>query len=176
MATDGSVLAAEGWPATPADNVDELYRAHALRLTRLAMVLVGDPESAQDVVQDAFIGLYSAWPRLRDPDKAPGYLRAAVLNGARSVLRSRIRRQALRLHYDPPVWSAEAAVMVREDQRAVLAAIARLSPRQREVLALRYYVGLSHAEIAEALSVTTGTVSSTMSHAMTALARELEED
>ena len=176
MATDGSVLAAEGWPATPADNVDELYRAHALRLTRLAMVLVGDPESAQDVVQDAFIGLYSAWPRLRDPDKAPGYLRVAVLNGARSVLRSRIRRQALRLHYDPPVWSAEAAVMVREDQRAVLAAIARLSPRQREVLALRYYVGLSHAEIAEALSVTTGTVSSTMSHAMTALARELEED
>jgi hypothetical protein len=113
------------------------------------MVLVGDLESAQDIVQDAFTGLYRAWPRLRDPEKAPIYLRAAVLNGARSVLRSRRRRQLLRLPYDPPVWSAEAAVMVREDQRAVLAAIARLSPRQREVLALRYYSGLSHAEIAE---------------------------
>ena len=58
----------------------------------------------------------------------------------------------------------------------MLAAIATLSSRKREVLALRYYAGLSHAEIAEALSITTGTVSSTMSHAMTALARELEED
>jgi RNA polymerase sigma-70 factor (sigma-E family) len=176
MATDSSALPAGRWTVKPTDVVDGLYREHAVRLTRLAMVLVGDPESAQDVVQDAFIGLYSAWPRLRNPEKAPVYLRAAVLNGARSVLRARSRRQSLRLHYDPPVWSAEAAVMVREDQRAVLAAIAGLSRRQREVLALRYYVGLSYAEIAEALSLTTGTVSSTMSHAMTALARELEED
>ena len=176
MATDGSALPAGRLTVRPTDTVDELYREHALRLTRLAMVLVGDPESAQDVVQDAFIGLYSAWPRLRNPAKAPMYLRAAVLNGSRSVLRSRKRRQSLRLHYDPPVWSAEAAVMVREDHRAVLAAVARLSPRQREVLALRYYVGLSQAEIAESLSITTGTVSSTISHAMTALARELGED
>ena len=66
----------------PTDVVDELYREQALRLTRLAMVLAGDAESAQDVVQDAFIGLYSAWPRLRNPAKAPAYLRSAVLNGA----------------------------------------------------------------------------------------------
>jgi len=155
--------------------VDELYRAHALGLIRLALVLVGDRESAQDVVQDAFVGLYRAWPRLRDPAKAPGYLRAAVINGARSVQRARNRSRLLRLHYDPPVWSAEAAVMVREERRAVLAAVARLSRRQREVLALRYYAGLSHAEIAETLSITTGTVASTLSHAMAALARELGE-
>jgi len=155
--------------------VDELYRAHALGLIRLALVLVGDRESAQDVVQDAFVGLYRAWPRLRDTAKAPGYLRTAVINGARSVLRARNRSRLLRLHYDPPVWSAEAAVMVREERRAVLAAVARLSRRQREVLALRYYAGLSHAEIAETLSITTGTVASTLSHAMAALARELGE-
>ena len=155
--------------------MEELYRAHALGLIRLALVLVGDRESAQDVVQDAFVGLYRAWPRLRDPAKAPGYLRTAVINGARSVLRARNRSRLLRLHYDPPVWSAEAAVMVREERRAVLAAVARLSRRQREVLALRYYAGLSHAEIAETLSITTGTVASTQSHAMAALARELGE-
>jgi RNA polymerase sigma factor (sigma-70 family) len=175
MATDGSALPAARWTVRPTDAVDELYRAHALRLTRLAMVLVGDPESAQDVVQEAFLGLYLAWPRLRNPAKAPLYLRSAVLNGARGVLRARKRRRLQPQYHDPPVWSAEAAVMVREDQRAVLSAVARLSPRQREVLALAYYVGLSHAEIAEALSITTGTVSSTMSHAMTALARELGE-
>ena len=175
MATDGSAIAAGQWSARSADAVDELYRAHALGLIRLALLLVGDRETAQDVVQDAFLGLHRAWPRLRDPAKAPAYLRTTVLNGARSTLRARNRSRLLRQHYDPPVWSAEAAVMVREDRRAVLAAIARLSPRQREVLALRYYVGLSDAEIAEALSITTGTVSSTMSHAMTALARELGE-
>jgi RNA polymerase sigma-70 factor (sigma-E family) len=176
MATDSSAFPTERWAVTPTESVDELYRAHALGLTRLAMVLTGDPESAQDVVQDAFLGLYRAWPQLRNPAKAPVYLRAAVLNGARGVLRARNRRRLLPLQYDPPVWSAEAAVMVREDHRAVLAAVARLSPRQREVLALRYYVGLSQAEIAESLSITTGTVSSTISHAMTALARELGED
>ena len=175
MASDSSVLPAGRWPARPDDAVDELYRAHALGLIRLALLLVGDLESAQDVVQDAFLGLYRAWPRLREPAKASVYLRAAVMNGARSLLRARSRSRLLRQHYDPPVWSAEAAVMAREDKRAVLAAVSRLSRRQREVLALRYYAGLSHAEIAEALSVTTGTVASTISHAMTALARELGE-
>ena len=175
MTSDGPVLATGRWPARSVDAVDELYREHALGLIRLALVLVGDRESAQDVVQDAFLGLYRAWPRLRDPAKAPGYLRTAVINRARSVLRARNRSRLLRLHYDPPVWSAEAAVMVREERRAVLAAAARLSRRQREVLALRYYAGLSHAEIAETLSITTGTVASTLSHAMAALARELGE-
>lgn len=174
MATDDAALTTR-LTVRPADTVSELYREHALGLTRLAMVLVGDPESAQDVVQDAFLGLYRAWPQLRDPSKALGYLRSAVLNRARGVLRARYRSRLVPQRHDPPVWSAEAAVMVREDQRAVLAALAKLPPRQREVLALRYYVGLSHAEIAETLSVAAGTVSSTLSHAMAALARDLGE-
>lgn len=174
MASDDSAIPTR-LTVRAAGAVDELYRAHALTLTRLAMVLVGDPESAQDVVQDAFLGLYRAWPQLRDPSKALVYLRSAVLNRSRGVLRARYRSRLLLQRHEPPVWSAEAAVMAKEDERAVLAAVARLPARQREVLALRYYLGLSYAEIAEALSISTGTVSSTVSHAMTALARDLGE-
>jgi DNA-directed RNA polymerase specialized sigma24 family protein len=91
-------------------------------------MLVGDQATAEDVVQEAFLGLYRAWDRLRDPDAVLGYLRTAVVNGARSVHRSRRRARLLRVPHDPPVWSAEAAAMDGEDRRAVLAAIARLPP------------------------------------------------
>jgi len=56
---------------TSADElVGTLYRAHALRLVRVAVLLVGDQPSAEDVVQDAFMGLYRGLPGLRDRDKA----------------------------------------------------------------------------------------------------------
>ncbi|WP_344887486.1 permease-like cell division protein FtsX [Actinomadura meridiana] len=61
--------------------VTELYRGHALGLTRLALMLVGDRGTAEDVVQEAFAGLYKRWPRLRERDKALTYVRSAVLNG-----------------------------------------------------------------------------------------------
>ncbi len=154
----------------------ELYRMHALGLVRLALLLVGDQGTAEDVVQDVFARLYRAGAGLRDPDKAVPYLRTAVVNGCRSVLRARRRAHLLRVPHEPPVWSAEAAVLAGEDRRAVLAAVTRLPGRQREVLVLRYYLGLSDAEIAAALQVSRGTVSSSASRALGALARELREE
>jgi RNA polymerase sigma-70 factor (sigma-E family) len=158
------------------DAVDELYRAHAVGLIRFAVLLVGDKGTAEDVVQDAFLGLYRAWRRLHDPGNAAGYLRVAVLNGCRSALRGRSRARLIRVQHDPPVWSAEAAAMDSEDRRALLAAVARLPRRQREVLALRYYLGLGEREIAAALAISRGTVSSTASRALGMLARELGEE
>src|SRR5215469_1820850 len=64
--------------SAPADVVEDLYQAHGLALVRTAMVLVGDKPTAEDVVQDAFIGLYRALPRLSNIDKALAYLRASV--------------------------------------------------------------------------------------------------
>jgi DNA-directed RNA polymerase specialized sigma24 family protein len=60
----------------------------------MAVLLVGDQNSAEDVVQEAFLGLCRSRPRLRDPDKALPYLRASVLNGCRAVLRARRRAPA----------------------------------------------------------------------------------
>jgi RNA polymerase sigma factor (sigma-70 family) len=118
----------------------------------------------------AFLGLYRAWDRVRDPDAVLGYLRTAVVNGARSVHRSRGRARLLRVRHDPPVWSAEAAVIDGEDRRAVLAAIAALPQRQREVLALKYYLDLSERDIAAIMRVSRGTVAAASSRALAARA------
>jgi RNA polymerase sigma-70 factor (sigma-E family) len=164
-------------PETSADQlVGELYRAHGLALVRIAMLLVGDKPTAEDVVQDAFAGLYRMSDRLRDPDKALAYLRVSVVNGCRSVHRA--RRVRFR-HVSPPepaIWSAEALVMAKEDSRLMLQAVARLPRRSREVLGLRYYLDLADTEIAETLGVSRGTVSATASRALAALARQLREE
>jgi RNA polymerase sigma-70 factor (sigma-E family) len=173
--------AATGPAAVPVEvEVDEfvsdLYQAHALALVRLAKLLLRDQPSAEDVVQDAFLSLYRALPRLRDHDQILPYLRAAVINRSRSVLRGRQRALLRRVQHEPPVSSAESAAMVSEDRRAVLAAVARLPRRAREVLVLRYYFDLADQEIAAALGVSRGTVSSTASRALAAIARELSEE
>jgi RNA polymerase sigma-70 factor (sigma-E family) len=164
-------------PAPSADDfVDEMFRAHAVSLVRVAVLLLGDQPSAEDVVQDAFLRLYRGLPGLRDRDKALPYLRASVINGARSVLRARRRALLRRSPHEPAVWSAESAVIDGEERQAVLLAVARLPRRSREVLALRYYLDLPDDEIAAALGVSRGTVSSTAARARAALARALREE
>lgn len=158
------------------DLVRDLYQAHALALTRVAKLLLGDQASAEDVVHDAFLNLYRALPRLSERDQILPYLRTCVINGSRSALRSRQRALRRKLHHEPPASSAESAAMIGEDRRAVLAAIAGLPPRAREVIVLRYYLDLSYQEIAAVLKVSLGTVSSTASRALAAVARQLEED
>jgi RNA polymerase sigma-70 factor (sigma-E family) len=163
-------------PAASDQLIDDLYRGHALRLTRMAVLLVGDQPSAEDVVQEAFLGLFRGLGRLNDPARAVAYLRMSVLNGCRSVLRSR-KRARLRgtaAEY-PVVWSAESAALAGEDRREVLAVVARLPRRQREVLVLRYFLGLSDPEIAADLGISRGTVASTASRALAALARTTGE-
>lgn len=63
--------------------VTELYQLQRLGLIGKALVLTGDRPTAEDVMQEAFAGLYRAMPRLADPDKALGYVRASVINGCR---------------------------------------------------------------------------------------------
>ena len=159
--------------SAPADLVADLYKAHGLALVRTALMLVGDKPTAEDVVQDAFIGLYRAMPRLRSDDKALAYLRASVVNGCRSVHRARQRAFARPVQHSPTAWSAESAAMAREESRLAMQAVSRLPRRAREVLALRYYLDLSDAEIAAALGISRGSVSSTASRALAVLAREL---
>ena len=145
-----------------------------MRLVRLAMLLVDDPLTAEDVVQEAFTGLHRHWSGLRDEAAAVAYLRTAVVNGSRSVLR---RRRTAR-DYVPPhqvnARSAESLAMLSAEHQAVVDALATLPPRQREVLVLRYYGGLSESEIADATGISRGTVKSTASRAMDAVARAMD--
>jgi RNA polymerase sigma-70 factor (sigma-E family) len=154
--------------------VTAIYQEHALGLTRLAFLMVGDRQTAEDVVQEAFCGLYRAWGRISDHGSALGYVRASVLNGSRSALRS--ARRVPRPLAVPAVASAEAAVLAGEERREMVAALRRLPSRQREALVLRYFAGLPEQETALAMGVSVGTVKSTTSRALAALGRVLQEE
>lgn len=163
--------------STPAVNVPALYRAHWRDLVRLAVLLVDDVASAEDVVQDAFVGLHRRSRELRDPAAALGYLRASVLNLSRSVLRRRIvARRHAHVAEPMPGPGADHDLLLREDHRAALAAVRTLPRRQREVLVLRYWSGLSEREIAQTLGISTGSVKSAASRGMATLARLLREE
>jgi len=155
-------------------DLGELYAAHRLGLVRLAVLLVDDRATAEDVVQDAFAGLATHSSGLRDPDKALAYLRQAVVNRSRSALR---RRRTARAY--APQRSIEAArpderAVLADEHREILAALGRLAPRQREVLVLRYWSDLSEGEIAHALGISRGAVKSTASRALDRLETFLE--
>ena len=166
--------AAGGSPA-----VTELFRDRHAELVRLAVLLVGDRPTAEDVVQDVFARLCTR-DRLPDGDAALGYVRAAVLNGCRSALRTRgavYRRQARQQAQAVSLAedSAEHEVILADDRRHVLAALATLPPRRREVLVLRYWLGLNETEIAAAMGISRGTVKSSAARGLAALARTLGE-
>ena len=153
----------------------DLYRLHALRLIRLGYVMLGDRQAAEDVVQDAFAGLYRRWGRLADHAKAPQYLRSSVLNGCRSAIR-RNRPGMEVLDFDPAVVSAEADVLAGEQQRVLMRAIRRLPRRQREALVLRFYLDEPDAEIARLMGIRESTVRSTTHRALAALGRLLGDE
>ncbi len=151
-----------------------LYEAHHLQMVRLARLLVDDLATAEDVVQDAFLGMHRKQSGLRDPGAAVGYLRRAVVNQARSTLR---RRRTVREHLkvaEPDVGPpADADVLLAEEHQEVLRAVNALPRRQREVLVLRYWSDLSEAEIADALGISKGTVKSQASRALASLSQTI---
>lgn len=159
------------------DAVSALFLAHHRRLVGLASLLVDDVEGAEDVVQDAFAGLYRRWRQLRDPDAAIAYLNRAVVNGGRDALRRGRRVNALipRIVPSPEgLASAEHDVIEHDDADRLWQAITKLPPRQRQVLVLRYYLNHSEAEIAETLEVSRGSVKKHASRGLAALARCME--
>ena len=156
--------------------VTALYRTHALALVKLAVLMTGDQPTAEDVVQDAFLGLYRRWPSLHDTTNAVGYLRTSVLNGCRSVHRVAYRRTGITLEEPGTADSAEAEALLGESHREVLAALRRLPARQREAVVLRYYLDMTEEQAAQAMGVARGTVKSSTSRGLAALARLLKEE
>jgi len=160
--------------AVAAEGLVDLYRTHYPSLVRMAALLLHDVGAAEDVTQDAFAKVYLAWDRIREPEKALAYVRSAVLNGARSRMRHLHVVDRHRPEPGPDTQSAEAGAMSGEDHREVIAALRALPTRQRECLALRYYLGLSEAEIAAALGISAGSVKTHTHRGMAALEKTLE--
>ena len=160
--------------------LERLYDAHYVRLVRLAVLLLRDHATAEDVVQEAFVAMYRRWDSLEDPDRAVAYLRASVVNGSRSTMRHLRVVDRHRPEEPPDAPGADQAALAVARRRTVLDALGRLPRRQREVLALRYYLDLSESEIADALGISNGAVKTHASRGAVALratlSRLLEED
>jgi RNA polymerase sigma-70 factor (sigma-E family) len=173
-----SVLVPEVLPSTSSswDIVTEIYDGEYKSLVRLAVLLVHDVPTAEEVVQDAFEAMHTALRRLRDSEKALSYLRQAVVNRSRSVLRHRtvVDKNAPKPAPDEP--SAEHAAMALIERTAVVAALRALPDRQREAIVLRYYADFSEADIAAAMGISRGAVKSHTARGMTALRSILEQE
>jgi len=151
--------------------LQQVYLRSHRRLVGLARTVLADGDGAEEVVQEAFARTLARWPEVRDRDDPLPYLRSVVLN----LCRGRFRRKPPPLRRLEVVPSAEtqASVVARRD--AVVAALATLPVRQREVVALRYFGELSTEETAQALGISPGTVKTHLHRAIAALGPRLEE-
>ena len=152
-----------------------LFEDHWSALCRLAFLMLGDRAGAEECVQDAYLGVFRAWDRVRTMDRPDLYLRTAVVNRCRSRLRRR-RLERRPPGADPPGAGPESANAEPGDagvRDEVLTVVRRLPARQRAAVILRYYEDRSEAEIAAALDCSTGTVKSQLAKARATLRRAL---
>jgi DNA-directed RNA polymerase specialized sigma24 family protein len=140
--------------------IAELYAREYRPLTRLAVLLVLDLETAEEIVGDAFAALHGGrrWPR--DSEQALSCLRRAVVSNSRAVRQHRVK-------------ASENALLERS---AIVDALRGLPERQREAIVLRYYGGLSEAEVAAAMGARRGTVKSYLARGMSSLRGFLEHE
>jgi RNA polymerase sigma-70 factor (sigma-E family) len=153
----------------------QLYSAHYQALVRLAALLVRDVATAEEVVQDAFVAMRGGWQRLGDAEKALAYLRQAVVNRSRSVLRHRTVAGSDLQQVLPDTPAAEGGAPGLLEQAAARAALRGLPDRQREAIVLRYDAGLSEGEIAAAMGISRGAVKSHTARGLSALRSALEQ-
>jgi RNA polymerase sigma factor (sigma-70 family) len=151
---------------TELEEIESLYRSRFRAFARVAAAIVGDPDAAHDVVQDAFAAALRRRVGFRGEAPLEAWLWRIVLNKARD------RRRRLR----PMVARAEFAVSPNghEADAAVRAILATLPERQREAVVLRYYADLDYRAIADLLEIKEGTVAATLNAAHASLRQRLE--
>jgi RNA polymerase sigma-70 factor (sigma-E family) len=172
----GGVAPARTAPAFDVDAlVVDLFRREASSLVRLTRLFVDDRNAAEDLVQEAFIRLARSGHRIRDPEKAPAYLRSIVLN----LARDHNRRGLVSLRHHVPaddLAAVEDEITLRDDQRRVIDALRELPHRQRDCIVLRYYDDLGIDDIASTLGISRNSVKTHLGRGLDRLERELASD
>lgn len=151
----------------------EFVHASSTRLTRLAVLLLGGRQGADDLVQSAYERTVRHWPKLQRDGQPEAYTRRVLANLAIDAGRARARRPEIVA--EPPERVEPDATGRVDERMRVLAALRRLPDRQREVLVLRVYADMSEAQTAEVLGCSVGTVKSSAHHGAARL-RELLVD
>jgi RNA polymerase sigma-70 factor (sigma-E family) len=159
----------------PGGRLGELYARHAAEATRLAYLLTGDRQLAEDLVQDAFVKLAGRLVHLRDPGAFDAYLRRTVVNLANSHFRRKqVERTYLsRTAAEPPVFG-EAPDTGRRDE--LWDGLLRLPIRQRTAIVLRVYEDLPEDRVADILGCRPGTVRSLVSRGLAELRVHVRSD
>lgn len=150
---------------------DAFVHARSAALSRTAYLLTGDHHLAQDLVQSALLQAARHWGRIHTSPEA--YVRRAMYHQNISWWRRRKVAEAPLTHHDHPSAAPDTDLRLTLDQ-----ALARLTPKQRTVLVLRFYEDLTEVETARALGISAGTVKSTSRQALArlrVLAPELAE-
>ena len=160
----------QGVGTQPSD-LEALFRSDYPRLVATVAVVLRDTDAAADVVQDAFAQAGRHWARVSAYDNPGQWVRRVAINRALSVRRGRHRQDAAL-----PRLAGPSSTTDREPPVDFDAALDRLPPRQRAVVALFYVADMPVAEIASLLDVAPGTVKSQLHDARAALAPQLEVD
>ena len=163
------------------ERFETVVETYGRRLAGFAVRLVGNPDVAQDIVQDAFIRLAAGWRGAFEPSpQMAAWLHAAVRNLAVDHLRREARRAELHRRESLSLDAAEAPSPgqggggeVPDDAVRAAEALATLDARSREIVVLRVYEEKSYQEIADATGLPAGTVGYLLHEAFRKLARAL---
>jgi RNA polymerase sigma-70 factor (ECF subfamily) len=165
-----------------ADAYEQLIRRYQDLAGRTAYVITGSAADAQDAVQEAMVKAYAGLSGFREGSPFRPWLLRIVANEAVNRRRASYRTVRLALRaaegrlWEDAAPSPEGAALARETQRELVAAMSRLRPEDRLVIAYRYWFDLSESEMAAALGCPRGTVKSRLSRAMRRLRSVLGED
>ena len=160
---------------TEGSRLADLYVRHAADATRLAYLLTGDRQLAEDLVQDAFVKLAGRLVHLRDPGAFDAYLRRTVVNLANSHFRrKRVERTYLSRTAAEPTVFEEAPDTGRRDE--LWKGLQRLPTRQRTAIVLRVYEDLPEDRVADILGCRPGTVRSLVSRGLAELRVHVRSD
>jgi RNA polymerase sigma-70 factor (sigma-E family) len=151
---------------------EEYVRTRQDALLRSARRLTPNPADAQDLLQIALTRTFPAWDGIVDKRHADAYIRRALINTRTTLWRSRKLDEFATDQL--PETAVEDGAEQRADRAMLLGALGVLPQQQRDVVVLRYYEGMSTAETAQALGISTGTVKSTLHRALARLRTELE--
>ena len=150
---------------------EEFASAALPGLLRFGHVLTGDPQRAEELVQQALVSTWARWRRI-EHEQPHAYVRRAMVNTHTSWWRRSRHEAPLPAGYDLAAPQSGAL----EERDRTLTALRQLPPRQRAVIVLRYYEDLSEAEIARVLDCSPGTVKSQASRALRTLHTLLSPD
>ncbi|WP_315096282.1 SigE family RNA polymerase sigma factor [uncultured Cellulomonas sp.] len=142
-------------------------------LARTAWLLCGDTHRAEELVQQALVRTYLAWPTARERDPL-AYTRRTLANLRIDTWRKH-RREVLTAPADVPEGAVDGTAEVHAERDRLVRALATLSPRQRRIVVLRHLEGLSEREVADDLGVSLGTVKSTASRGLGQLRTALSD-